>query len=62
MMNEVTNEVEHIEAEKNGRHLTDDIFKCVFVNEKFCIVIKISLMFVTNGSIDSNSVLVEVMA
>ena len=31
---------------KNGRHFADDIFKCIFLNEKFCILIKISLKFV----------------
>ena len=47
---------------QNVRHFADDIFRCVFVNEMFCYVIKISLMFVLNGSVDNNSVLVEVMA
>ena len=35
---------------KNGRHFADDIFKCIFVNEKFCILIKISLKFVLGVS------------
>ena len=26
---------------QNGRHSTDNVFKCIFVNEKFCILIKI---------------------
>ena len=47
---------------QNGRHLADDIFRCIFVNEKFCILIKISLNFVPKGSIDNNPALVEVMA
>ena len=25
--------------EQNGRHFADDIFKCIFMNEKFCISI-----------------------
>ena len=29
-----------------GRHFEDDIFRCIFVNEKFCILIKISLKFI----------------
>ena len=33
----------------NSRHLADDIFRCIFANEKFCILIKISLKFVPNG-------------
>ena len=37
---------------QNGRHLADDIFRCIFVNEKFCILIKISLIFVAKGPID----------
>ena len=28
---------------QNGRHFPDDIFKCIFMNEKFCILIWISL-------------------
>ena len=35
---------------QNGRHFADDIF----VNEKFCILIKISLRFVPKGPIDNN--------
>ena len=28
---------------QNGRHFADGIFRCIFVNEKFCILIKSSL-------------------
>ena len=38
--------------------LADDIFRCIFVNEKFCILIKTSLMFVPKGTIDNNPALV----
>ena len=38
--------------------LADDIFKCIFLNEKFCILIKISLKFATKGWIDNNPTLV----
>ena len=31
---------------QNGCHSTDDIFRCIFMNENFCILIKISLNFV----------------
>ena len=31
---------------QNGRHFPDDILSCIFMNEKFCILIKISLKFV----------------
>ena len=36
---------------QNGRYFTDDIVKCIFVNEKFCILFKISLKFVPKGPI-----------
>ena len=39
---------------QNGRHFADNIFGWIFVNEKFCILIKISLKFVPKGSIDNN--------
>ena len=34
------------------------IFICIFVNETFCILIKISLKFVPKGPIDDNPALV----
>ena len=43
---------------QNGRHFADDSFKCIFVNEKFCILIKISLKFVPKGPIDNTPALV----
>ena len=43
----------------NGRHFADDISRCIFVNEKFCNLIKISLKF---APVDSNSALVQIMA
>ena len=39
---------------QNGRHFTDDIFRCIFVNQNFCILIEISL----KGPIDNNLALV----
>ena len=42
--------------------LAEDIFKCIFLNEKICILIKISLKFVPNGPIDNNPELVQIMA
>ena len=44
---------QHIEAETNGRHSQDDIFKCIFLNENMLISIKISLKFVPNGQINN---------
>ena len=37
--------------------LTDGIFRCIFVNEKFCIWIQISLTFVPKGPTDNNPAL-----
>ena len=37
---------------------TDDTFRCIFVNEKFCILIKIWLKFVPYGPFDNKPVLV----
>ena len=41
------------------RHF-DDIFTCIFVNEKLCILIKISLKFVPKGPIYNNPALVSI--
>ena len=38
--------------------LADNNFKCIFLNETFCILIKISLKFVLKGPIDNNPALV----
>ena len=38
---------------KKGHHLSDDISKCIFINEQFCISILISMKFVPNGLIDN---------
>ena len=38
--------------------LADDIFRCILLNEKFCILIKIPLKFVPKGPIDSIPALV----
>ena len=48
--------------EQNGRHFTDDFFKCIFMNEKFCIFIRISSKLVLNGPIDNKSAFGQVMA
>ena len=43
---------------QNDRYFPDGIFGCIFVDEKFCILIKISMKFVSNGSIDNNPALI----
>ena len=51
-----------IEAETNGRHFADDIFKCIFLNQDVWIPIKISLKFVPKGPINNIPALVQIMA
>ena len=40
-----------------GRHFVDNIFRCIFVNEEFGILIKISLKFVPKDPIDNKPAL-----
>ena len=42
-------------------HFADDIFRCIFVNDKFCILMKISLKFIHKGPTDNNPALVQIM-
>ena len=49
-------------SRQNSHHFADDRFKCIFMNEKWCILIRISLKFVPKGPIDNVSALVQVMA
>ena len=44
---------------ENDRHFPDDILKCIFLNEKVWIFIKISLKFVPKGPINNILVLVQ---
>ena len=46
----------------NGRHIPDDIFKMIFVNENVWISINISLKFVLRGPVNNISTLVHAMA
>ena len=47
---------------KRGRHFADDTFKCILLNEKVYIFIRISMKFVPKGPIYYESALVQVMA
>ena len=47
---------------QNGRYFAYNIFKCIFMNEKFHIWIWIWLKFVLRGPIDNISALVQVKA
>ena len=45
-----------------GRDFSVNIFRCIFMNEKFYSLIIISLKFVPKGSIDYNPALFLIMA
>ena len=52
----------HLPLDKMVAILADDIFKGSFLNEKFCILFKISLKYVPKGPIENNPALVPIMA
>ena len=52
----------HLLLDKIATILSDDIFKCIFVNEIDKIPIQISLELVTGSPIDIKPVLVQVIA
>ena len=54
--------VNTLRPRQNGRHSTDDIFKCIFLNENVWILLKISLKFVLKGPINNIPSLVQIMA
>ena len=43
---------------QNGHHFTGNIFKCIFMKEKYSFFITISLKFVPTGSLDNKPALV----
>ena len=47
---------------ENGHPFRDDISKCIFMNEKCCILILLSLKFFPEGPINIKLVLFQVMA
>ena len=47
---------------QNGPHSTDDDLRYNFVDEKFCILTKISQKFVPKCPIDNSPALVQIMA
>ena len=47
---------------QDGRRFPDDTFECIFLNKNVIILIKISLKFVPNGSINNIPALVQIMA
>ena len=46
---------------QNGRNFPNDIFRCIIVNEKFCIWIRISPQFVPMGPINNIPALVQIV-
>ena len=50
--------VTHLPLDKMAAILADVIFRCIFVNEKICMLIEISLKFVPKGPSDNNQALV----
>ena len=51
-----------LKPEQNHSHFSDDILKCIFLNENRYIFIQISLKFVPKGLNNSKSGLVQAMA
>ena len=47
---------------QSGGHFPDDIFKCIFMNEKFCILIWIWMKFVPKVPINNIPVFAQMMA
>ena len=47
---------------QNGHHFTDDIFKCIFLNENVWISLNISLKFVPKVWINNKPAVVQIMA
>ena len=54
--------VKTLRLRQDGRHFTDNIFKCIFFNENFRILIRISLKFVANSPINNIPAFVQIMA
>ena len=46
LFNKINQTINSSLPRQNDHHFTDGIFKCIFMNEKFCILIWISLKFI----------------
>ena len=57
-----TMEVNSSTPGQNGRQFTEDIFKCICLNENVSILIQISLRFIPKGPVDNKWALVQVVA
>ena len=58
LQDSIAQQAQLISPGHNGRHFADDHFRCIFVNEISCILIKIPLMFIPKGPINNNPALV----
>ena len=58
----MTTEYSTLRPTQNGRHLADDIFKCIFLNENVWFPNKNSLKFVPKAPISNIPALVQIMA
>ena len=56
------NPVNTLKLRQNGRHFTDNIFKCFSLNENFLISNKVSVKYVPWGLIDDIAALAHIMA
>ena len=54
--------INRLRLRQRGHHFTDDIFKCIFLNEDILIVIEISVKFVPKGPINNIPTLDQTMA
>ena len=52
----------HWGPRQNGRQFSDDVFKHIFLNEDYCILIEISFKFVSHGPFNTILSLVQIMA
>ena len=54
-------DVNTLRPRQNGRHFSDDIFKCIFLNKNMWISIKISLQFLPKSPINNVRTLIQIM-
>ena len=57
-----TQVVNTLKMRQNGCHCADNIFKCTFLHENWCLLIKILPNFAANGPINNIPSLVQIMA
>ena len=53
--------INKLRLRQNGRHLADDTYKCIFLNENIWIPTKISLKFVPKRQINNIPALVHII-